>query len=279
MAKDEEIEYVNKEGKRVDGRKVDDLRKIKIEASVLKRAEGSCYLEWGQNKILVGVFGPKEALPQHIQDPTKALIDFTYRMATFSVPERKNPRPGRRDMEISKVCGEALEKAVLVNRFPNTKIDIYAAVLDSNAGTRVAALTAASVALADAGIPMRDLVSSVAVGRAGGEIILDLRKEEEDAPDAIDMALAITPNTEEIVLLQMDGLASKEDYDKMIELGIKGCKQVYEMQKEALKVKYSNGAESEAKGDKEEKVDEAAFMEEKAKAEMKEETKEVKGDQ
>lgn len=244
--KEEKIEYVSKEGKRIDGRKIDELREIKITPSVLKRAEGSCYLEWGQNKILVGVFGPREALPQHIQDPTKALVNFVYRMATFSVPERKTPRPGRRDIEISKVCSEALEKAIFVNRYPNTTIDIYAQVLDSNAGTRVAALSAASVALADAGIPMRDLVSAVAVGRAGGEIILDLRKEEEDAPDAVDLALAITPNTEEIVLLQMDGLVSKEEYKKIVELGINGCKQVYEMQKKALKEKYMQSEKASA---------------------------------
>lgn len=236
--KKKEIEYISKDGRRVDGRKVDELREIKITPSVLGRADGSCYLEWGQNKVLVGVFGPREALPQHIQDPTKAIVNFVYRMASFSVPDRKNPKPARREIEISKVCSEALARAIFVNRFPNTKIDIFVYVMDSNAGTRVASLTAASVALADAGIPMQDLVSAVAVGRAGGKVILDLNKEEEDAPDAVDMAFGILQNTEEVVLLQMDGLITKKEFEEMAELGKKGCKQVYEMQKEALKKKY-----------------------------------------
>ncbi len=188
---------------------------------------------------MVGVYGPKEALPKHKQNPYKALVRYTYRMATFSVPDRKNPRPARREVEISKVSGEALEKAIFLEKFPNTAIEIYVEILDSNAGTRAAALKAASLAVADAGIPMKDLVCSVGVGKAGGEIILDLNKEEEDAPDAVDIPLAILPKTEELVLLQMDGLISKPEWQKAVKLGIKGCKQVYEMQKEALRKKFS----------------------------------------
>lgn len=236
--KQEKIEYV-KNGKRLDGRKVDELRPVKMEVGVLSNADGSAYLEWGQNKVLVGVHGPKEALPKHKQNPYKGLVRYTYRMATFSVPDRKNPRPGRRESEISKVSGEALEKAIFLEKFPNTAIDIYVEIFDSNAGTRVAALTAASLALADAGIPMRDLVCAVGVGKAGGEIILDLNKDEEDAPDAVDIPIAIMPRTEEIVLLQMDGLLTKPEWNKAVKLGIEGCKRIYDMQKQALRKKYA----------------------------------------
>ncbi len=246
--KEEKLEYV-KSGKRLDGRKVDELRPIRMEVGVLPQADGSAYLEWGQNKVLVGVHGPKEALPKHTQNPYKGSVRYTYRMATFSVPDRKNPKPGRREIEISKVSGEALEHAAFLERFPNTAIDVYVEILDSNAGTRVAALTAASLAMADAGIPMKDLVCAVGVGKAGGEIILDLNKEEEDAPDAVDIPLAILPRTEEIVLLQMDGLISKEEWQKAAKLGIKGCKQVYEMQKEALRKKFLEAEGKPGKGD------------------------------
>jgi len=245
--KEEKIDYV-KNGKRLDGRKVDELRPIKIEVGVLENADGSAYLEWGQNKVVVGVFGPREALPKHIQNPYKALVGYQYRMATFSVPDRKQPKPARREIEISKVSGEALEKAIFLERFPNTTIDVFVEILDSNAGTRVAALTAASLALANAGVPMRDIVSAAGVGKAGGEVMLDLNKEEEDAPDAIDIALAIMPRTEEIVLLQMDGMLTKKEWGQIIELGIKGCKEVYSMQKEALRTAYMEAEKESAVG-------------------------------
>ena len=251
--KDEKIVYV-KNGKRLDGRKVDETRPLKIEAGVLDNADGSARLEWGQNKVLVGVYGPREALPKHTQDPLKARVNLVYRMATFSVPDRKNPRPARREIEISKVCSEALERAVFIERFPNTTIDVFVEIFDSNAGTRAAGLTAASVALADAGIPMRDLVAATGVGKAGGEIILDLNKEEEDAPDAVDIPIAIMPRTEEIVLLQMDGLLTKDEWKKAYELGVKGCKQVYEIQKQALRKKYEEAEKAPAKNEKAKKV-------------------------
>ncbi len=240
MKKEEENEYV-KNGKRLDGRKVDELREIQIKVGVIPSADGSCYLEWGQNKVIVAVHGPREYLPKHLADPYQATINYTYRMASFSVPERKNPKPARRELEISKVSAEALQRACLTETYPNTTIDVFVEILDSNAGTRVAALTAASCALADAGIPMRDLVTAVSVGRAGGHLIVDLNKEEEDAPDAVDIAMGFLPNSEEIVLLQMDGMISNEDWKKLIKLGLNSAKVIYEKQKEALKENYLKG--------------------------------------
>src|SRR3989344_5320597 len=77
------VVYVDKSGKRLDGRTVDQIRPIKIKVGVLKRADGSCYLEWGQNKIIAAVYGPRECLPKHHANPYQATIRYTYRMATF----------------------------------------------------------------------------------------------------------------------------------------------------------------------------------------------------
>ncbi len=238
MTKEKVVDYkVDK--KRYDNRKMDELRPIKIKAGVLENADGSAYLEWGQNKVYAAVYGPREALPKHSANANKAVVKVEYRMTSFSVPDRKRPGPNRRDQEISKVLGEALSRAVFVEKFPNTEIGVYVEVTDSDAGSRVACLCAASVALADAGIPMRDLVSATGVGKAYNEIILDLNKFEEDAPDAVDVPLAILPNSEEIVLLQMDGPLTRKEWDSVAKLGIEGCKKVYEVQKQALLERYS----------------------------------------
>lgn len=238
MSKELKAEDYVVKGKRLDGRKIDELRPLKIETGVIESADGSCYLEWGQNKVLAAVYGPKECQPKHQANPYKANIRYYYRMASFSVSDRKNPRPGRREMEISKVCGEALDRAILTERFPNTNIDVSVEILDSNAGTRVAALTAASVAVASAGIPMRDLVTAVSVGKLGSNIITDLTKEEEDAPGAVDLALAMLPQTQEYVLMQMDGIISKKEFTQALGNARNAVKQIYEIQKQALKKNY-----------------------------------------
>ncbi len=281
MEKMEKIPDYKKDKKRVDGRKMDELRPLSIKAGVIPNADGSAYLEWGQNKVYVGVYGPRECLPKHTARSDRAVIKAVYRMATFSVPDRKNPRPNRRDMEISKVISEALERAVFVEQYPNTQIDVHVEVMDSNAGSRVACLAAASVALADAGLPMRDMVAATGVGKAFNELVLDLNKEEEDASDAVDIPIAILPNSEEIVLLQMDGLLTREELEKLMPMAMKSCKQVYEVQKKALEEKFKLTEVSEAIVEAEVAGKEAKEVAPKAKEakqdkESKKETKEVK---
>ena len=170
---------VNEDGIRIDGRRIDEKRPIKIEAGVLKNADGSCYLEIGKNKVLCAVYGPRECKPRHLQDPTKAVVQVKYNMEAYSVTDRKRPGTDRRSVEISKLIAEALENVVQTELYPRASIDVYIEILQANAGTRCAGLTAASVALADAGIPMRDLVPAIACGKADGNVLLDLNKEAD----------------------------------------------------------------------------------------------------
>lgn len=241
----EDIEHIEKEmklidenGIRLDGRKFDQLRPIRIEAGVLKRADGSAYIEWGGNKVLAAVYGPREAHPRHIQDPARALVQCRYNMAPFSVSDRKRPGPDRRSVEISKVISEAFASVVFKEQFPRTSVDIFIEVLQADAGTRCAGLTAASVALADAGVPMRDLVGSCASGKIGGVVCLDLNKEEDNFGDA-DCPMAVVHGTGEIVLLQMDGHLTYDEFQKAMGLSLKAADAIYELQRDALRRRYS----------------------------------------
>lgn len=235
-----------KDGLRLDGRRKDELRPIKIEAGVLKRADGSCYLEHGGNKIMAAVYGPREVHPRHLQRPTKAVLRYRYNMASFSVGERKRPGPDRRSIEISKVSREAMEPVVFRERFPKTAIDVFVEVLQSDAGTRAAGINAASVAMANAGIPMKGLVTACAFGKIDGEIVLDLCKEEDNFGEA-DVPVAMIPRTEEITMIQMDGHLTYDEFMEGMELVIKGCRQIYELQREALIAKYRSELGEEEK--------------------------------
>lgn len=236
-----DIKLITDEGKRLDGRGPHDLRKIKIDAGVLHRADGSCYLEWGGNKVLAAVYGPREAVPRHTQDPLKAIVQARYNMAAFSVEDRKRPGPDRRSVEISKVISEALEKVILTEQFPRASIDVNIEVLDAEAGTRCAGLTAAAVALVDAGIPMRDIPVACAAGKIEGHVVVDLGKEEDNYGDA-DLPIAISPRTGEVLLLQMDGHLTVEEFNQAFDLALKGCHAVSEIQKQAIMQKYQSVA-------------------------------------
>ena len=226
------------DGRRIDGRQLDELRPIRIQAGALHQADGSAFVEWGANKVMAAVYGPREVHPRHLQQNTKAVIQCRYNMAAFSVDERKRPGLDRRSQEISKVLAEAFESVVFAEEFPRTSIDVYIEVLQANAGTRCAGLVAASVALADAGIPMVDLLPAVAVGKVAGAIALDLKKEEDNYGEA-DLPMALVPQSGRLVLLQMEGHMTEDELARALDLGVKGCRDIYEKMKAALRERYS----------------------------------------
>ncbi len=230
-------ELLNAEGRRIDGRKLDELRSITMKVGPLTRADGSAFVEWGENKVMAAVYGPREVHPRHLMQTSKAIIQCRYNMAAFSVDERKRPGQDRRSQEISKVITEAFESVVFTEEFPKTSIDIYIEVLQANAGTRCAGLVAASLALADAGIPMADLVSAVAVGKVAGRIALDLKKEEDNFGEA-DLPMALVPQSGRLVLIQMEGHLNRDELRQALDLGTKGCREIYDRMREALRAKY-----------------------------------------
>jgi exosome complex component RRP41 len=228
---------IDDRGLRVDGRRPDEIRPVKMEVGILDKADGSAYIEQGKNKILVAIYGPREAHPRHVALPDRAAIRCRYHMAPFSTEERRSPAPSRRDMELSKVIREAVEPVIFSKYYPRTTIDIFIEVLQSDGGTRSAGITGTSLALADAGVPMRDLVVACAAGKVDGQIVVDLCDAEDKLGEA-DLPVAIIPSSGAVTLIQMDGNLSPEEFEKALSMAVDGCKNLYEMQREALKRKY-----------------------------------------
>lgn len=236
---DKPEKLIDKKGVRLDGRKPEDLRPLKLMVGIIPNADGSAYIEHGKNKILAGVYGPREVHPKHLSLQDRAVLKCRYHMAPFSVQERKSPAPSRREIELSKVIKESLEPAVFVEYYPRTMIDVFIEVLQADGGTRCASITAAALALADSGVPMRDLVVACAAGKVDDTIVLDLM-DTEDKLGAADVPVALMPNLNAVTLLQMDGTLTQEEFETTVNLALEGCKKIYAMQKEALKTKYVN---------------------------------------
>ncbi|HLC00007.1 MAG TPA: exosome complex exonuclease Rrp41 [Candidatus Bathyarchaeia archaeon] len=234
---DKPEKLIDKKGVRLDGRKADELRPVKVQVGVLPNADGSAYIEHGKNKILVGVFGPREVHPKHLSMSDRMVIKCRYHMAPFSVQERKSPAPSRREVELSKVIRESLEPSVFVDLYPRTGIDVFIEVLQADGGTRCAAITAASLAIADAGIPLRDLVVACAAGKIDDTVVLDLY-DAEDKLGMADVPVAYMPNLNAVTLLQMDGVLAPEEFETAVNMAVEGCKKIYLVQKEALRTKY-----------------------------------------
>ncbi len=224
--------------KRFDGREFNETREMKIKVGVIPRADGSASFSFGDSIAIAAVYGPKPLHPQHLQNPEKGVLRVHYDMISFSVTERKKPGPNRRSSEISKVIEWALTPVLQLDAFPNTVIDLFVTIIQANASTRCAAINAASIALASAGVPMTDLVTSVSIGKIDKSIVVDLIKEEEDYEDgegATDIPFAFIANSGKVSLFQLDGKISVDELKKAVEAGREACKKIYTEQKKALK--------------------------------------------
>src|SRR5918911_1325242 len=228
---------IDENGKRTDGRGIDELRTVKITVGPAKNADGSAFIEFGKNKILAAVYGPREVHPKHMALPDRCVLRCRYHMSPFSTDTRKNPAPSRREIEISKVIRESLEPALILEDYPRAAIDVFIEVLQADGGSRCAGISAASVALADAGINMRDLVAACAAGKVDDKIVLDIN-DTEDKEGGADMPVAYMPRLEQVTLLQLDGKLTPDQFNECIDKAIGGCKMVYEIQKQALMQKY-----------------------------------------
>jgi len=224
--------------KRADGRAMDEIRPVKAKVGIVPSADGSAMFETGGTRAIAVVRGPRTLHPQHMQDPKTGILRVSYGMMPFSVWERMRPGPSRRSEEISKVCEWALSSVVDLSEFPNTVVDVFIQIPQADAGTRVAGINAAAMALAQAGVPMKEMVSAIAVGKVDKTIVVDVNYDEEHYKEgecSTDIPMAFTSNSQKITLLQLDGRISTKEMAEAIEAGKVACQKILAIQTEALK--------------------------------------------
>jgi exosome complex component RRP41 len=230
---------MTKEYKRKDGRKNDEMRSpIVAKVGIIPNADGSAMFQIGKTIAYAAVYGPKKMHPQHAQDPERGTLRCNYNMLSFSVTDRIRPGPSRRSTEISKITEWALQPVVMIDEYAGQVVDVYINIPQADAGTRCAGINAAAMALAHAGIPMKDMVSSISVGKIDKTLVLDLDKYEDSEFDegegSTDIPITLTGDGK-ISHIQLDGKITRKQLSEAVELARKACKEIYEVQKKALK--------------------------------------------
>lgn len=224
--------------KRYDGRKFDELREIKAKVGIVPSADGSAMYQSGKTRAVAIVRGPRLLHPKHMENPQKGILRVTYQMMSFSVWDRIKPGTNRRSQEIAKVIEWALSEIVDLNAFPNSVVDVIIQIPQADAGTRVAGINAAVMALAQAGVPMAEMISAIAVGKMDKTLVVDVDKEEEDFEDgegATDIPVCITSREKKIALLQADGIISTKELREVLTMAKKACEIILDVQTKALK--------------------------------------------
>ncbi|CAM9403889.1 unnamed protein product, partial [Chrysoparadoxa australica] len=217
-------------GLRPDGRRRGDIRRLRCKLGVCRDADGSCYLEMGQTKVLAIVKGPHEPNRRgggaQLNMP---LINCEFNAAPFMGSERKKRRPSdRSSMDVAMSVKAVFDAAIVSELYRRTQIDIYLHMLQDGGGRLCASINAASLAIVNAGIGMQDLVVSCSAGHVEGVSILDLNHQEQrfDGPY---LPVAILPRSEQIVLAKMQSRFALELYEELLKAAVEGCQEVYKI--------------------------------------------------
>lgn len=220
------MKKINMAFKRESGRKANELRPISAKVGIIPNADGSAMFAFGDTIAIAAVYGPRQLHPQHMQDPKRGVLRCTYDLLSFSVSDRKRPGPSRRSQEISKMTEWALTPVLNLEEFPSTVIDVQIYIIQADAGTRTAGINAASLALAHAGIPMKNLICSVAIGKLDKDFVVDVDKSEEDfkgGEGPTDFPVAKIAGTDQFTLLQLDGKIQPDKVKEVIKLANEAC--------------------------------------------------------
>lgn len=222
------MELLSDQGFRIDGRKTNELRRIRFKKGVFRQADGSAYLEQGNTKVLAAVYGPHEirgSKSKALHD--RLLINCQYSMATFSTQDRKRrPRGDRKSQEMTSHLKQTFDAVVLTELYPKTQLDIYVEVLQSDGGNYCASVNAATLALMDAGLPMKDYVIACAGSFTRETPIVDINNMEESSAGA-EVIMAILPRCEQIVFLEMNSRLHEDHLSSVMDHVMAGCKDIF----------------------------------------------------
>ncbi|KAF2073974.1 hypothetical protein CYY_004719 [Polysphondylium violaceum] len=236
------LSYISPEGLRVDGRRPNEIRRINVKMNILGRADGSAYYEQGNTKIIAAVYGPREIVHNTKAMFDRAIVNCEFSVSSFSTTERKQQfktsRGDRQTTEASNLIKQAFESTIHTHLYPRSQIDIYIQVLQSDGGLKAAAINAATLALIDAGVSMKDFVCACSTSCIDGIPVLDLNHIEERSggPDCL---LSIQPQLGGVISLNMDSKVSQDLFESVLELGTQGCQKIFDILSLEVK-KYSS---------------------------------------
>lgn len=215
----------------MDGRRATEIRKISCSLGTFHRSDGSAQFDQGQTSVIASVYGPREVKRRTESIHDRCLVTCEYTVASFAMSERKKAAKGdRRTKELGLVIKQVFEATILTHLFPRSQISIYVQVLKDGGGAAAAAINAVSLALVNAGVPMKELVCACSVGYAEGTPLVDLSSMERGMGGPT-MYVAVYPKAQSVVAMQMENKLNIEHLEEVLDVAKQGCVKIYEMLK------------------------------------------------
>jgi len=207
---------------------------MRCSMTVLPAADGSATFESGNTKVLAAAYGPRETRLRSDALHDRCTIKVEFSQAAFSSDQRRRRTKGdRRSLELGRVIQRALETVVMTDLMPRSQIDLNVVVLQSDGGVRAAAMNACVLALADAGVPLRDTMAACSAGYLDSTTILDINKLEASGGGP-EVHVASMVNVDKVVLVQSDNKCGVDVFEPVYHLALEGCKVVAGVMREAM---------------------------------------------
>jgi ribonuclease PH len=231
-------------------RQVDELRPVSLERAVVKYAEGSCFVKFGDTHVLVTA-SLEERLPPWLKGQGRGWVTAEYGMLPRATSERTRReasagKQGGRTVEIQRLIGRSLRSVVDLVALGERQITIDCDVIQADGGTRTASITGAWVALADClrwmksrdmvrQDVLRDHIAAVSCGVYQNTAVLDLDYAEDSEADTD--ANFVLSGSRKIVEIQATAERdpfSEEQFLALLALARKGCEKLVSLQKMAV---------------------------------------------
>lgn len=210
-----------------------------LESGVLSNARGSAYIEVGNTKLAVGVFDPRE-IPKSNKFKEQGDLHCDVKFSPFSCTKRRSPMPDQEEKSLAVALKRALSPAICRYTFPNFQVDIFVNVLENDGSVLAAAITATGLAIADAGIPMYDVVTGATVAVHGEEgFLVDPTAAEEEYCALVGgthgvLTIARMAVLEQVSEMYFSGFVSPKAVTRACEAAIRANAQIAPLVKQIL---------------------------------------------
>ncbi|XP_026480216.1 exosome complex component MTR3-like [Ctenocephalides felis] len=251
-------DILNLQKLRKDGRTPDKHRKVYLRAGIVNKAKGSGYIEVGDTKVIASVFDPRE-IPRKNEFSVRGQLYCEFKYGSFSCIRRRQLMPDAEEKALSSALCRALQPAVCLHEFPNFQVDVFVLVLENAGSCLSAAITCAGLALADAGVPMYDLVTAATVGVSGNTIVVDptdweenicsatiKEKSEENTEHGV-IVLAMLPAMQQVSELYHNGCLEFETLGKATDTLVEVNKTIVPIVQQSLVKEVTKLLEDKAK--------------------------------
>lgn len=232
-------------GARADGRPLHQLRALKVRTGVVASASGSAMLELAHTKVMCSVFGPHAAEGRDYQG--QGQLDCSLRFATFARRTRApkaGPAGTAEERALSLDLAAALSASVQLQLLPKSTVAVHVLVLQDDGGALPAAVSCASLALADASIALFGLVAACdCAPTADGGVALDCSAAELASAGGCTV-VASMPSLDQLTLLRHEGAVPFEQLSEALQLALSGCARLHEEMANALRSKAADAVET-----------------------------------